>query len=113
MHNVRRFLQDASYETSQDARARAASEGNLRPEDVIPIYRKRTTIDSSGRETESQSRYVNLSHSVYSLRLIGALQLLRCRLDRSVVKVRSRCLGSCDLCNDDWTSLAVQAVQVE
>ena len=57
MHNVKRFLQDATYETSQDARSRAAAEGNLRPEDMIPIYRKRTTIDSSGRETEIQSRY--------------------------------------------------------
>ena len=59
MHNVKRFLQDATYETSQDARARAAAEGNVRPEDVIPIDRKRTTIDSSGRETEIQSRYVS------------------------------------------------------
>ncbi|RPD55708.1 RNA polymerase II-associated protein [Lentinus tigrinus ALCF2SS1-7] len=57
MHNVRKFLQDAVFETSQDARARAASEGNARPEDMIPIYRKRTTIDSSGRETEMQTRY--------------------------------------------------------
>ena len=56
MHNVRRFLQDSAYEASQEARARAAAEGNLRPEDVIPIYRKRTTIDSAGRETQSQSR---------------------------------------------------------
>ncbi|KAJ8495003.1 hypothetical protein ONZ51_g1972 [Trametes cubensis] len=40
-----------------EARARAASEGNARAEDVIPIYRKRTTIDPSGRETETQTRY--------------------------------------------------------
>ena len=32
--------------------------GDTRPEDMIPIYRKRTTIDSSGRETESQLRCV-------------------------------------------------------
>ncbi|KAM5542048.1 hypothetical protein V8D89_004358 [Ganoderma adspersum] len=57
MHNVRRFLQDAVFEPSQDARARATAEGNARPEDMIPIYRKRTTIDSSGRETEMQTRY--------------------------------------------------------
>ena len=57
MHNVRRFLQDALFEPSQEARARAASEGNARPEDMIPIYRKRTTIDSAGRETEVQTRY--------------------------------------------------------
>ncbi|CDO71930.1 hypothetical protein BN946_scf184940.g77 [Trametes cinnabarina] len=57
MYNVRRFLQDAVFEPSQDARARAVAEGNPRAEDVIPIYRKRTLIDSSGRETESQTRY--------------------------------------------------------
>ncbi|KAH9890470.1 RNA polymerase II-associated protein [Cubamyces lactineus] len=57
MYNVRRFLQDAVFEPSQEARARAASEGNARAEDVIPIYRKRTTIDPSGRETETQTRY--------------------------------------------------------
>ncbi|KAI0713730.1 RNA pol II accessory factor, Cdc73 family-domain-containing protein [Earliella scabrosa] len=57
MHNVRRFLQDAVFEPSQEARARAAAEGNARPEDMIPIYRKRTTIDSSGRETEMRTRY--------------------------------------------------------
>ncbi|KAI0355167.1 RNA polymerase II-associated protein [Trametes cingulata] len=57
MYNVRRFLQDAVFEPSQDARARAAAEGNARAEDVIPIYRKRTTIDPSGRETETQTRY--------------------------------------------------------
>ncbi|KAH9842453.1 RNA polymerase II-associated protein [Rhodofomes roseus] len=57
MHNVKRFLQDAVFEPSQEARARAAAEGNARPEDMIPIYRKRTAIDSSGRETETQARY--------------------------------------------------------
>ena len=55
MYNVRRFLQDAVFEPSQEARARAAAEGNARAEDVIPIYRKRTTIDPSGRETETQT----------------------------------------------------------
>ena len=58
MHNVKRFLQDATYETYADARARAASEGNVRPEDMIPIDRRRTNIDSSGREMESRSRCV-------------------------------------------------------
>ncbi|KZT74079.1 CDC73-domain-containing protein [Daedalea quercina L-15889] len=57
MHNVKRFLQDAVFEPSQEARARAAAEGNARPEDMIPIYRKRTTIDPSGRETATQARY--------------------------------------------------------
>ncbi|KZT11161.1 RNA polymerase II-associated protein [Laetiporus sulphureus 93-53] len=57
MHNVKRFLQEAVFEPSQEARARAAAEGNTRPEDLIIIYRKRTTIDPSGRETETQARY--------------------------------------------------------
>lgn len=58
MYNVKRFLEHSTYETSQEARKRAADEGNTRPEDMIPIYRKRTAIDSSGRETVTQARYV-------------------------------------------------------
>jgi parafibromin len=46
-----------SFEPSQDARSRAAAEGNTRPEDMIPVYRKRTTIDPSGRETEQKQTY--------------------------------------------------------
>jgi parafibromin len=46
-----------SFEPSQEARARATAEGNSRPEDLIAIYRKRTHIDSSGKETETSSRY--------------------------------------------------------
>ncbi|KAF8735231.1 hypothetical protein AX14_002435 [Amanita brunnescens Koide BX004] len=57
MHNVKRFLQESTFELTQEAKARAAREGNTRPEDVIPIYRKRVTINSSGQETESQARY--------------------------------------------------------
>ncbi|CCM04565.1 uncharacterized protein FIBRA_06746 [Fibroporia radiculosa] len=57
MHNVKRFLQEAVFEPSQDARARALADGNAKPEDLIPIYRKRTTIDTSGRETEINARY--------------------------------------------------------
>ncbi|KAL0947747.1 hypothetical protein HGRIS_013827 [Hohenbuehelia grisea] len=57
MHNVKRFLQEAIFEPSQDAKARAAAEGNTRPEDLIAIYRKRTHIDSSGKETETNVRY--------------------------------------------------------
>lgn len=53
MHNVKRFLQDSVYEPSQEARARAAAEGNPKPEDMIPIYRKRSTMDSAGRELAS------------------------------------------------------------
>ncbi|KAK2460699.1 hypothetical protein APHAL10511_007169 [Amanita phalloides] len=57
MHNVKRFLQESTFEPTQEAKARAAREGNTRPEDVIPLYRKRVTINSSGKETESQARY--------------------------------------------------------
>ena len=53
MHNVKRFLQESTFEPSADARARATA----RPEDMIPIYRKRTAIDAGGRESESQIRY--------------------------------------------------------
>lgn len=74
MHNVKRFLQDSAYATSlrrfhldlmipcrfepsQDARARATAEGNTRPEDMIPIYRKLSNIDSSGKETIIHAKY--------------------------------------------------------
>ncbi|KAF9481350.1 RNA polymerase II-associated protein [Pholiota conissans] len=57
MHNVKRFLEDSVFEPSQDARARAAAEGNIRPEDLIPIYRKRTSIDTSGKETVTKTTY--------------------------------------------------------
>ncbi|KAG6908036.1 hypothetical protein DXG01_006398 [Tephrocybe rancida] len=71
MHNVKRFLQESTFEPSQDARARAASEGNTRPEDMIPIYRKRTNIDSSGKETETQAKYF-IVDSVEALSKFGA-----------------------------------------
>lgn len=57
MHNVKKFLLESSYEPSQAAREKAAAEGNIRPEDLIAIYRKRTTVDTSGREAETQARY--------------------------------------------------------
>jgi len=77
MHNVKRFLEDSAYvflyippsilffyhpkkcsfEPSQEARARATAEGNLKPDDLIAIYRKRTTIDSSGKETVTRLTY--------------------------------------------------------
>ncbi|KAK7056604.1 accessory factor associated with RNA polymerase II [Paramarasmius palmivorus] len=57
MHNVRRFLQESIFEPSNEAQARARAEGNPRPEDMIPIYRKLTHIDSSGKETAIQSKY--------------------------------------------------------
>ncbi|KAA1475843.1 RNA polymerase II-associated protein [Dentipellis sp. KUC8613] len=70
MHNVKRFLQDAIFEPSADARARAASEGNPRAEDMIPIYRHRTTIDSAGREITTSQRYVVVD-SVEALNKFG------------------------------------------
>lgn len=57
MHNVKRFLQDSVFEPSAEARARAVAEGNSRAEDMIPIYRKRTHVDPSGKETETRLRY--------------------------------------------------------
>jgi len=71
MHNVKRFLQESLFEPSQDARARAASEGNTKAEDLIPIYRKRTTIDSSGKEIESQAKYLVVD-SVEALMKLGS-----------------------------------------
>ncbi|EDR11132.1 RNA polymerase II-associated protein [Laccaria bicolor S238N-H82] len=71
MHNVKKFLQESTFEPSQEARAHAAAEGNTRPEDMIPIYRKRTTIDSSGKETETQARYF-IVDSVEALQKFGA-----------------------------------------
>ncbi|KAG6868084.1 hypothetical protein C0993_007761 [Termitomyces sp. T159_Od127] len=71
MHNVKRFLQESTFEQSQDARARAAAEGNTRPEDMIPIYRKRTHIDSGGKETETHARYYVVD-SVEALSKFGA-----------------------------------------
>ncbi|KAF4615188.1 hypothetical protein D9613_003417 [Agrocybe pediades] len=71
MHNVKRFLEDSVFEPSQEARARATAEGNLKPEDLIPIYRKRTTIDTSGKETVIKSTYYVVD-SVEALAKFGA-----------------------------------------
>ncbi|KAF8589689.1 CDC73-domain-containing protein [Ramaria rubella] len=57
MHNVKRFLQESVFEPSADARARAAAEGNSRADDLIPVYRRRTQVDPSGKETETRMRY--------------------------------------------------------
>ncbi|EAU82000.1 RNA polymerase II accessory factor [Coprinopsis cinerea okayama7 len=57
MYNVKRFLQESIFEPPQDAKARAAAEGNPKPEDMIPLYRKKTIIETSGREIETHSRY--------------------------------------------------------
>lgn len=42
MWNVKRFLEDGVFESSDDARKREAQQGNTRAEDMIPILRKRT-----------------------------------------------------------------------
>lgn len=78
MHNVKRFLGDSVFESPQDARARAAAEGNPRPEDMIPLYRKRTQIDSSGREIETHARYERIF--LRQDMLAEALQIFRGRL---------------------------------
>ncbi|EGN96347.1 hypothetical protein SERLA73DRAFT_59315 [Serpula lacrymans var. lacrymans S7.3] len=57
MYNVKRFLQESTFELSADARARAAAEGNPRAEDLIPIDRRRTTVDSAGHERATHARY--------------------------------------------------------
>lgn len=59
MHKVKRFLEDALYARppSSFRRARTAAEGNTCPEDLIPVYRRRTTINPSGRETTTSQRY--------------------------------------------------------
>ncbi|KAG6908035.1 hypothetical protein DXG01_006397 [Tephrocybe rancida] len=91
MHNI----SNLSFEPSQDARALAASEGNTRPEDIIPIYRERTHIDSSGKETETQAKYFRIVDSVEAL------------------TVRCRRLGQGGMINDNRADLAVLTVQVE
>jgi parafibromin len=57
MYNVKRFLEDAAFEPSSDAKARAVSEGNGRVEDMIPIYRKKTQIGPGGKEIVTSTRY--------------------------------------------------------
>ncbi|KAK0450339.1 RNA pol II accessory factor, Cdc73 family-domain-containing protein [Desarmillaria tabescens] len=71
MHNVKRFLQESVFETSQAARERAKAEGNTKPDDLIPIYRKLTHIDPSGRETSTHARYLVVD-SVEALSKFGA-----------------------------------------
>jgi len=88
MYNVKRFLQEATYrritlcpllhtnisfrfESTQEARSRATAEGNTRPEDLIAVYRRRTNIDSSGKETEIQAKYFVVD-SVEALSKFGA-----------------------------------------
>lgn len=57
MYNVKKFLEDAAFEPSVDAKARAIAEGNGRVEDMIPIYRTRTHIGPGGKEIVNKTRY--------------------------------------------------------
>nr|AEN14435.1 RNA polymerase II accessory factor cdc73 family protein [Lentinula edodes] len=60
MYNVKKFLQEAvvRFELSENARARAQADGNVRPDDVIIIDRKLTHIEPSGKETIIQQRCI-------------------------------------------------------
>ncbi len=92
MYNVRRFLQESMhvlsavlllsatdsdqisthrFEPSAEARARAASEGTTRAEDLIPIDRERTTIEPGGQARASAQRYYVVD-SVEALNKFGA-----------------------------------------
>ncbi|KDQ18645.1 hypothetical protein BOTBODRAFT_104124 [Botryobasidium botryosum FD-172 SS1] len=51
MLNVRKFLEDSQFEASEEARARMASEGIQKLEDMIPVYRKRSYFGPNGQET--------------------------------------------------------------
>ncbi|KAF9018742.1 RNA polymerase II-associated protein [Hymenopellis radicata] len=52
MHNVKRFLQEAVFETSQEAREK----GNT--EKLVTVDRKLTHIDPGGKERSTQARYI-------------------------------------------------------
>lgn len=54
MHNVKRFLQDAVFESPQEARDRGGM-----PEKLVTIDRRHTHMESSGREVVTQSRCVD------------------------------------------------------
>ena len=79
MYNVKRFLEDAEFEPSAAARARALAEGNGRPEDMIPIYRKKTHVGPGGKEQISSVRYVVVD-GVDALSKFGADAWLVCPL---------------------------------
>ena len=48
---------DGSFEPSAEARSRLAAEGTTKAEDLIPIYRERTTIEPGGQARASSQRY--------------------------------------------------------
>ncbi|KIM34670.1 hypothetical protein M413DRAFT_135409 [Hebeloma cylindrosporum] len=51
------FLTQELKKFGFEPRACATAEGNLKPDDLIDIYRKRTMIDSSGKETVTPLTY--------------------------------------------------------
>ncbi|KAG9010221.1 accessory factor associated with RNA polymerase II [Tulasnella sp. 427] len=53
LHNIKKFLEESQYEPSEIARQRSGG----KTEDMIPIYRKKTHIDSSGKEMETRIKY--------------------------------------------------------
>ncbi|KAI9451972.1 RNA polymerase II accessory factor [Lactarius psammicola] len=71
MYNVRRFLQESIFEPSAEARSRLAAEGTTKAEDLIPIYRERTTIEPGGQARASSQRYYVVD-SVEALNKFGA-----------------------------------------
>lgn len=56
LQNVRAFLEQSTFVDPQVAKAQSAADATLR-EDVVVVYRKRTHIEPSGRETETQTKY--------------------------------------------------------
>ncbi|KAI0294655.1 RNA polymerase II accessory factor [Multifurca ochricompacta] len=73
MYNVRRFFQEWLYrfEPSTEARARAATEGTARAEDLVIIDRERTTIEPGGQARATAQRYYVVD-SVEALNKFGA-----------------------------------------
>ncbi|KAH8825042.1 RNA polymerase II-associated protein [Flagelloscypha sp. PMI_526] len=57
MWNVEKFLSDAQFVPSADARDQAVKAGQTRPEPLIQIYRKVSTVDSSNKEVTQTLRY--------------------------------------------------------
>lgn len=57
LSNVKKFLEESTFEPPEVARAAAAAQGITKPEDVIAVYRKRTHIAPGGKEVETRMRY--------------------------------------------------------
>ncbi|EJD46181.1 RNA polymerase II-associated protein [Auricularia subglabra TFB-10046 SS5] len=54
LHNVKKFLEEAVYETPEQARAA----GNAKVEDVIAVDRRRTHVGPGGKENTTRMRYL-------------------------------------------------------